>query len=194
MSKIGRLIRLLITVSLGLLSLLSLVGGTFFAAFFPFILIWVMGSADVFTCNHLPSKQTFCQHQSWRLLGLSYQQAEWQLQEARAVVKDVSTMDSGFTYSLSLATSKGEVELPNYWSNKQELDRDVDQFNQLLKGSSQSTFHLRRGYSWFMNIMLFVFIIVFLIPSLLIWYLLFYFFSRLLKTIFRFFSAIATLS
>lgn len=193
MSKISRFIRLLISVPLWLLSLLSLVGGVFFLAIFPFLLILIMGSADVLTCNRLSSKQVFCHHQSWQLLGLLYQQTEWQLREARAVVENTG-MDGGDTYSLSLATSKGEVVLQNYWSNKRDLNQDVNQFNQFLKGSSQSTFRLRRECSWLMNIMLFLFAMVFSLPSLLVWYLLFYFFSRLIKAIFRFFSALTTLS
>ncbi len=190
MSKIERIIRLLMYLPLVPLSLLSLVGGTLMFAFFPFILIWSIGSADALTCNHLPSQQTFCQHQSWQLLGLSYQQEEWQPQEARAEVKSSGGMDGGYTYSLSLATNKGEVALNDYWSNEQDLDQHVDQFNQWLKGSSQPTFHLQRENSWFTNIMLFFFAIVWSIPAFFIWYPLFYFCSDLLKAIFRFFSAI----
>ncbi len=192
MSKIGRIIRLLMYPPLILLSLLSLVGGVLMFALFPFILIWMIGSADAFTCNHLPSKKIFCQHQGWQLFGLSHQQTEWQFREARAVVD--TSGEGGVTYILSLTTSKGKVTLSNYWSNEQELDRDVDQFNQLLKSSSQPTFHFRRENSWVTNITLFFFAIAFSIPAFFIWYLLFYFCSRLLKAVFRFFRAIPTRS
>jgi|GEM_PF-4120475 len=195
MSKIGRIIRLLIYPPIVLLLLLNFVltcvGGFLVFAFLPFILIWNIGSADAFTCNHLPSKQT-CQHESWRLFGLSYQQEEWQIKEARAIIEDVAT--GGTAYSLSLATTKGEVKLPDYWSDKQELDRDVDRFNQLLKVSSQAKFHLWRGYGWFHNIVLFFFAAGFAIPCFMIWFLLFHLFSDLLRAIFRFFRAIVTLS
>ena len=191
MSKVKRIIRLLIHPPIVLLVLLNFVltfvGGFLVSAFLPFILIWLIGSADAFTCNHLPSKQTLCQHESWRLFGLSYQQEEWQLQEARPIIDNGG---EGTTYSLSLETSKGEVKLSNYWSNEQKLDQDVDQFNQLLKSSSQPAFYLRRGNSWFNNIMLFLIAAGLAIPCFVLWSLIFRLFSNLLKAIVRFFMQI----
>ena len=185
MSKIGQIVRLLMCPLILLNFVLTFTLVPVALAFAPFYLIWFIGSADAFTCNHLPSKQIFCQHQSWQLFGLSHQQTEWQFREARAIVEDGGA-DGGYTYVLSLITSKGEVKVNNYWSNKQDLDRDVDQFNQLLKSSSQPTFYLRRKNSWITNITLFFFAITLSIPAFFIWYLLFYFCSRLLKAIFRF--------
>ena len=186
MSKFGRIVRLLMCPLL----LIPLIFVLIFA-FSPFMIIWTIGSADVFTCNHLPSKQIFCQHQSWRLFGLSHQQTEWQFREAQTVVDNSG---EGTTYILSLTTSKGKDTLSDYWSNKQELDRDVDQFNQLLKSSSQPTFHFRLENSWVTNIKIFFSAIFFSIPAFFIWYLLFYFCSDLLKGILRFFGATPTRS
>jgi hypothetical protein len=74
----------------------------FFFALLPFALIWTIGSKDRFTCKHLSSGQSICQHQSWRLFGLRYQATEWQLQGAR-VVK--SSAEYGDRYNLYLTTS-----------------------------------------------------------------------------------------
>ncbi len=135
-----------------IVSLLGLFIFLFFALL-PFALIWTIGSKDTFTCKHLSSGQSICQHQSWRLFGLRYQATEWQLQGAQ-VVK--SSGDDGDRYNLYLTTSKGEVNLPYYFHNSEQAYQDLAQFQELLKGSFQSSFHLERGYSLFTNLLSFV--------------------------------------
>lgn len=119
--------------------------------------MWTIGSTDTFTCKYLSSGQTICQHQTWRLFGLWYQATEWRLQGVR-VVK--SSGEGGDTYTLSLTTSKGEVNLPYYLDNSKQAYQDLAQFRELLKGSFQSSFHLKRDYSLFTNLLSFVIAVI----------------------------------
>ena len=135
-----------------IVSLLFLFTVLFFALL-PFALIWQIGSKDVFTCKHIPPRQTICQNHSWRLFGLRYQATEWQLQGVRVVEYHD---DMGDSYHLSLTTSRGEVNLPYYLDDRKQAYQDLAQFHELLQGSFQSSFHLKRDYSLFTNLLTFV--------------------------------------
>ncbi|BAY48081.1 hypothetical protein SAMD00079811_57000 [Scytonema sp. HK-05] len=121
-------------------------------ALMPFSLIWEIGGKDVLTCNHLPSRQTICQHQSWRLFGSQYQVTEWQLQGAR-VVED-NAMGAA-TYGFSLATNNREVAWP-YSSNHEQAYQDVAKLHELLEGSLRPSLQLKDSRDWLENLLMFV--------------------------------------
>lgn len=122
-------------------------------ALLPFAMFWNVGSKDTLTCKRLPSGRTVCQHQTWRLFGLRYQATEWQLQGAR-IMESPDGM-TGDSYSLSLTTNKGEVNL-DYLDNRQQAYQAIAQVREFLKGSSQLSFHRERNYSLFTNWLSFV--------------------------------------
>jgi hypothetical protein len=124
----------------------------------PFALICTIGSKDVLTCKRLPSGRTICKRQSWLLFRLWYQATEWQLEGAQ-VVESYDGM-GGYSYNLYLTTSKGEVNLPYYLGDREQAYQDLAQFQELLKDSFRSSFHLERGYGLFTNLLTFAMAII----------------------------------
>ena len=124
----------------------------------PFALMCTIGSQDVLTCKRLLSGQTIFQHQSWLMFRLWYQATEWQLEGAE-VVESHDGM-GGYTYNLSLTTSKGGVNLPYYLGDREQAYQDLAQFQELLKDSFRSSFHLERGYGLFTNLLTFAMAII----------------------------------
>jgi hypothetical protein len=82
----------------------------------------------------------------------------------------------GYTYNLSLTTSKGGVNLPYYLGDREQAYQDLAQLHELLKGSFRSSLHLKRGYGLFTNLLTFAMAII---MFMLFW-------STLLSILYRF--------
>ncbi len=92
------------------------------------------------------------------MFGLRYQATEWQLEGAQ-VVESYDGI-GGYSYNLYLTTSKGEVNLPYYLGDREQAYQDLAQFQELLKDSFRSSFHLERSYGLFTNLLTFAMAII----------------------------------